>query len=90
MDLYREGKNTEYLLNSLKQSLVSLLSFQKKNTAYSSLINFEFDEIENDLRNSNDYKSFKEACGKLESALKQYVPELMRDNEPFRKAFYTP
>ena len=88
MELYSEGKNTEYLLDSLKQSLISIFSFQKKSTAYSSLINFEFGEIENDLKNSSDYKSFKEVCVKLESALKRYVPELMRDNEAFRKAFY--
>lgn len=30
MELYREGKNSEYLLKSLKESLDSLFSFQKK------------------------------------------------------------
>lgn len=88
IDLYREGNNTEYLLDSLKQNFISLFSLQKKNNAYSSLINFEFEEIENALKGTNDYKSFKDACKSLENALKRYVPELMRDNDAFRKAFY--
>lgn len=89
MELYREGKNSEYLLKSLKESLDSLFSFQKKTIAYSSLMN-EFEEIENALKSANDYKSFNEVCEKFKNALKQYVPELMRDNKAFRKAFYIP
>lgn len=88
MDLYSEGRNTECLLKSLKENFISLFSFQKKSIAYSSLINFEFEEIESALKTANDYKSFKEACNNLENALKRYVPELMRDNDAFRTAFY--
>ena len=49
-------------------------TYLKKNSSYSSLINFEFEEIENELKHANDYKSYKDACNKLEEALKNYVP----------------
>ena len=88
IELYSDTINKDSLLKLLKQNFISLFSFQKNNNAYSSLINFEFAEIENDLKYSNDYKSCKATCDKLENALKKYVPELMRDNNEFRNAFY--
>ena len=48
-DLYSEGRTNNYLLKALKQNFITLFSFQKNNYAYSSLINFDWEEIETDF-----------------------------------------
>ena len=88
--LYKRNDSVN-VLNALEENFKTLFSKQKEADNYKELLSpslSEISKIKNRLRLECSYNEFKEICNDLIKVLEENVPELLKREDFFKKAFY--